>query len=197
MNRGIKMNVQIEELQEARTKQKQILVKLKAANVDLERARKLVQAEREFNKGNKTLITSEAAKYRIIKDNQLSLLNQLKAVNADLKILRPLVDNSKPPKSSSNNEKAAEREAIKNAKREEKEAKKRADQQHKDAKRQLDNLAREARREERRLELEEQNKPARGYNIPLLTDMERSGTKVMNNVFATVAKQKAQSNVGA
>lgn len=191
MNKVIlKMNTQIEELQEARAKQKQILAELKAANIELERARKLVHAEREFNKGNKTSITSEAAKYRIIKDNQLSLLSQLKAVNADLKILRPLVDNSKPPKSSSNNEKSIEREAAKNAKREEKEAKKRIEQQHKEAKRQLDNLAREARREERRLELEEQNKPARGYNIPLLTDVERSGTKIMNSVFAMTAKQQ-------
>lgn len=186
-------------LQQAREDQKELLTQLKHLNADLARLRPLVQAEREFNKGNGTSITSVASQYRIVKDTQLGVLVRLKEVNADLKRLRLLAVPTTKVRKDMSAEKAAkvaQREAAKQAKAQVKTAEQQAKQAAKEAEREKLKEERDERREARRLELELQNKPARGYNIPLLTDKEREGTNFMNKVFAQTRKQ-IQSQTGA
>jgi phenylalanyl-tRNA synthetase alpha subunit len=187
-------------LQQAREDQKELLTQLKCLNADLARLRPLVQSERDSNKLLGTTVAPFASQYRVAKDTQLGVLVRLKEVNADLKRLRPLeVPTTKVRKDMSAEKaaKVAQREAAKQAKAQIKTAEQQAKQAAKDAERERLKEERDARREDRRIELELQNKPARGYNIPLLTDKERENTNfLMKNVFSKHPKAAVVAGPG-
>lgn len=183
------------------------LDELRIVDANLVRIRPLLEAEKSFNKLNGTKITSIKEEFRVAKDEQLRLYDILKKINEELRVLRPANNAAKygskaggtnttrrrgTNKASSN--KAEERRLAKEAKAAAKEEAKTASKAAKEAKREEEKAAREARREARREELEFQNKPACGYNIPLLTDVERSGTKIMNGIFAMTAKMQYQNS---
>jgi|688.fasta_scaffold07849_26 hypothetical protein len=169
------------------------LDELKIVDANLVRIRPLLEAEKGFNKLNGTKINFIKEEFRVAKDEQLRLYGILKKINADLRALRAGVDAERHTAPKGTGSKKAPRDpsvkaAAKAAKEAAKEADKAAKKAAKEAERERTKAERDARREARREELEFMNKPACGYNFPLLTDAERAGTKIMNQVFAKVAK---------
>lgn len=190
-----------EQYAEIKTRHVKYLDELKIVDANLVRIRPLLEAEKSFNKLNGTKINFIKEEFRVAKDEQLRLYGILKKINEELRVLRPANNAAKygkvastsvrkPRQGGGTSPKAEERRLAKEAKAAAKEAAKVAAKVAKEAKREADKAARDARREARREELEFQNKPACGYNIPLLTDVERSCSKIMNQVFAMTAKQQ-------
>lgn len=191
------MTTVTEQYAEIKVRHIKYLDELKIVDANLVRIRPLLEAEKAFNKLNGTKINSVKEEFRVTKDEQLRLYGILKKINEELRVLRPANNavkygkvSSKPRGAPKDTSKAEAKLAAKEAKIAAKEAEKAAAKVAKEAQREADKAARDARREARREELEFQNKPACGYNIPLLTDVERSGTKIMNSIFAMTAKQQ-------
>lgn len=189
------MTTVTEQYAEIKVRHNKYLDELKIVDANLVRIRPLLEAEKGFNKLNGTKINSVKEEFRVTKDEQLRLYGILKKINEELRVLRPANNAVKYGKVSAKPRGVSKDAAAKaEAKAAAKEAAKTAAKAAKEAQREADKAARDARREERREELEFKNKPACGYNIPLLTDVERSGAKIMNSVFAMTTKWQYQNS---
>jgi hypothetical protein len=172
---------------EEKDKQLAILATLKAVNADLKDIRPKLEAEKGFNKLNKTKFDDMQKVFNVAKCKQASILKELKTSNALLAELR----GSKAPKVKDTSAAKAERDTAKAVKALEKAAKLVAKEQAKTdskAKKDAERVRKAAKltadREARAEELEAQGRSAKGYTIPLLSDKERSATTLLNKIAA-------------
>lgn len=172
---------------EVKDKQLTILATLKDVNAELKDIRPKLEAEKGFNKLNKTKFDDMQKVFNVAKCKQASILKELKIANALLAELR----GSKAPKVKDTSAAKAARDATKVIKALEKATKLAAKEQaktiskaEKDAERIRKAAKLTADREARAEELEAQGRSAKGYTIPLLSDKEREVSTLLNRIGA-------------